>query len=471
MVTEVIVCATCGLGSFIQQLYYNQFGARVYQDISSYSWPVALAPVIGCTTFNFIDISTNVASITNSSSNSLWGDGLALNNGRHNNSAVWTKFWAPSTCPTNPIQGFYGFTYCLTVTTLTTYYFAASGQIFRLRINGAIAVENGQGNPAGTNNLHIFPITLYPGTYILELSGGNGSGAACSISAPTTVGFVWEIYSGPGLTSASLMAMTTPVQLAAVTVYSTVNELGNNFDYSSQIYLSSSTLFNHSCLGAGQALDNCFTANPSIYVCHSYQDFPLTGCCYLLTNCDPQATPAIILTSTNLGSQLGNVITVMPLLAGTILTPGCFIVSLAPACDGTEIDVVVIQSFGPAANGGCNACAPKCYTLTDCTGVIPPFTVSDDLSIYGSGVISICPPNPGGKNSGTQNFTCCLTLTDCCNPANIIRVPCAPNGLYVNQIINIPSLGNICWQTDAGGGCLTGTTPVTPITWANENVT
>lgn len=471
-ITAVIGCPTCASGNFNQNVVYNQFGAKVYQNISSNPWPVNLNIITPCTSLAFQDNSTGPVSVTNANSSPLWGDGSSITSGRHNNAAVWNKFWAPTTCGGNPLVGFFGFTYCLVVSTTTTYFFAASGRSFRLVINGQIAINNPLGNQLGTDNLHIFPITLPPGNYILEMTGAEQGGSACNTPTFATIGFTWEIYAGVGLTPASLMAMTTPAQLTAVTVYSTLNESGNKFDYGSALY-------NHRCPFVGQALDNCFantlnpSANPNIYVCHSYNDLPISPCCYLLTDC---TNPTITyLVSSDLSAYVGNVITVMPALAGAPGIIGCFIVSVAPACDGTEQPVIVVQDFGSALPpiDGCSACAPKCYQLTDCTGGIAPFIVSDDLSLYLGQVISVCPPGTGSRGfDGIENATCCIVLTDCCNPANQIKVQCAtPPSLYLNQVINLSSFGNTCWQVDSGSNCFTSPLPMTPINWSTEVVT
>ncbi len=455
---------------FPQNITYNQFGAFIYQDIATRPWPVTPVVDPGCVISNFFfrDNSTAVVGVTNNPVNTLWGNGSSITSGRHNNSAVWNKFWSPSTCGFNPTIGLYGFTHCLTVTATTTYFFATSGRSIQLKINGSIAVENTSGSNFGINTLHVFPITLPAGTYIIEMNGAEvGTGICNSIPANTT-GFVWEIYSGPGLNSATLSAMTMPAQLAAVTIYSTVSESGISFD-------SGSTPFNHRCPQSGQALDNCFAnplnpnANANIYVCHSYVDTPVQGCCYLLTDCNDNNITYITSTDLSQYAYQNQVIKVAEYI-------GCFIVSEAPNCGPvTPPAVTVTQAYVD-----CITCLPRCYELISCEPNPVRILTNTDLSALLGQVINIAgsttcytvAPAQGCQGSiavvVTATFiTCeacqpvCYQLINCKDP-NDTKITSTDLSLYLigqNQVIYIEGCPGVCWQVTLAGTCV-GAVPV-----------
>lgn len=451
---------------FPQNVTYNQFGASIYQDIASRPWPVTPYVDPSCTIANFFfrDNSTALVSVTNNPINTLWGDGSSITSGRHNNAAVWNHFWDPTICAGNPAVGFYGFTSCLTVTTTTTYFFATSGRTFQLKINGSVAVENTSGTIFGTNTLHVFPITLPAGTYILEMNGAEVGTGICNTVPVNTTGFIWEIYSGPGLTPTTLSAMTTPGQLLAVTVYSTLNESGITFDQGSDPY-------NHRCPQVGQALDNCFANplnpnnNPNIYVCHSYVDIPVKGCCYVLTDCsDPNIT---YITSTDLSiyAYQNKVITVAEYV-------GCFTVSLAPDCGPiSQPPVTVLQAYID-----CITCLPKCYQLVSCEPDAVQIITNTDLSLLLGMVVKIEGSDtcytvvPAGGCVGSIAVVITASFLDCaaCAPVCYQLVNCRDNtqslitstdlSLYVGQFIHIDGT-DICWEVIVANTCV-GSIPV-----------
>jgi len=452
---------------FPQNVTYNQFGANIYQDIATRPWPVTPFVDPSCTIANFFfkDNSTALVSVTNNTINTLWGDGSSITSGRHNNAAVWNHFWDPTTCAANPITGQYGFVSCLTVTEITTYFFATSGRTFQLKINGSLAVENTSGTIFGTNTLHVFPITLPVGTYILEMNGAEVGTGICSTTPINTTGFVWEIYSGPGLTSATLAAMTTSFQLSAVTVYSTVNESGIAFDYGS-------TPYNHRCPQDGQALDNCFAnplnpnTSPNIYVCHSYVDTPVQGCCYVLTDCTDLNITYITSTDLSIYAYQNKVITVAEYV-------GCFTVSQAPDCGPIlQPTVTVIQAYVD-----CIDCLPTCYQLVSCEPDAVQIITNTDLSLLLGVVVKIEGSDTcytvalAGSCVGSSAVVITDTFLDCeaCAPVCYQLINCRDNtqsliastnlSLYVGQFIHIDGT-DICWEVTIANTCV-GSIPVT----------
>jgi len=455
---------------FPKDLAYNQFGAVVYQDIATRPWPVVVSPPIGCAQANFtvVDNGNTLVSITNNNINALWGDGLSLANGRHNNTAVWNRFWNPTSCNANPNQGVYGFLHCEVVAVTTTYYFATSGRVSQLKINGTIAFENATGNQFGTSTLRILPITLPPGNYVFEMNGAElGWVGICNTAPINTTGFVWEIYKGVGLTPASLMAMTTPGQLAAVTIYSTVNESDQSFDYGSLVDVP----YNHRCPNTGQGpqlgftLDNCFTnllnpnANPSIYVCHRYNDVALQGCCYVLTDCTNPTITYITSTDLFVYAGTGQAITVAEYV-------GCFLVSQTQCGPIVPPPVTVIQSYVD-----CSTCAPKCYLLTDCDDIETAFVTNTDLSLYVGLVVNIegsttCwQVSLAGGCRGSIPVVLMASFDTCelCKPVCYQLINCRDAAqslitstnlsLFIGQFIQIEG-SSVCWQVSIANTCV-----------------
>lgn len=467
MIAAVIGCPDCNNGNFNPNTGFNQYGAKFYQNISPRPWPITPYIDPSCTTslFYFRDNSAALVGVTNNPVSALWGDGSSTSSGRHNNAAVWSHFWNPTTCPANPISGLYGFTHCLTVASQDTYFFATSGRNFRLKINGTIAVENLSGTDFGTRSLHVFPITLAPGTYILEMTGAEIGTSTCNTVPPSTTGFVWEIYNGVGLTSASLSAMTTTLQLSAVTVYSTLNESGNNFDYGT-------VTFNNRC-PIGQALDNCFAnvlnplANPNIYVCHQYIDTPVQGCCYVLQDCqNPNIT---YLTSTDLSIYvfLNQVIKVAEY-------QGCFTVLQAVDCGVVLPPTVTVLS----SHADCQACLPVCYILQPCTPGLPVILTSTDLSGELGNVVTIAGSTTcytvlqgqscqgaiqvvltGSYSDCTECLPTCYLLTNCLDSTDT-KVTSTDLSQYLNTVIYIDGCPGVCYQVSTAPDC-TGAIQVT----------
>ena len=102
--------------------------------------------------------------------------------------------------------------------------------------------------------------------------------------------------------------------------------------------------------------------------------------CYLLTNCNPLAVPATIITSTDLFLNLGSVVT----LTGYT---GCWLVSESATCEGSVL-VSVIQSYT-----NCETCSQEYVTFVSCCGgfelhfvknlfTIPTYLVNNTVYVY-----------------------------------------------------------------------------------------
>lgn len=481
---------------------YCRYGARFYGETSSLPWPINFTTGCAPATQIFKDFSANpVPAIGPNVVNTLWGDGTGGFAGPYTGRFNIAGVVPHPTIPCNDgVSERKGFVHCMTVATTTTYCFGMGALAPQIIINGLIYVDTSLSDldVFGYENWSVFQLTLPPGNYIIQMSGINTGLDSCgtfNFNSPpfnprnpgSIPGIAFEIYQS---TAAALAAMTTTGQVNAVLTYSTLNELGGKFDYgSNNNYRCPCPLPPAPCYNAfgnynltAPILDNCTVnplnpnANPLIYVCHSYTYTPITPCCYLLTNCDPAGTPYTLTTSSDLSLEVGNVVTVNG-PPGYPPIIGCFIVSTTQ-CTGAEIAITVTQSFGPASDGGCAACAPKCYMLEDCTGVIPAFIVTDDLSAYVGQVVTLCPPSTGAGSRGalfqTENFTDQIVLTDCCDPNNKVRG--TPPGTlhlgYLGATVIIPSLGPGCWVVDSMVSPIgsVAAIPAVPLNWFDTSI-
>lgn len=483
---------------------YCRYGARFYGETASLQWPISFTTGCAPATQVFTDFSANpVPAIGPNVLNTLWGDGTGGFSGPYTGRYNIAGVTPHPTIPCNDgVSERKGFVHCMNVATTTTYSFGVGAMAPQIIINGIVFLDTVAFTNIdifGYENWNVFQLTLPPGNYVIQMIGhtaGLDSCATFTFNNPpfnprnpgSVPGLAFEIYQA---TTAALAAMTTTIQLNAVLVYSTVNELGGKFDYGSvnNYRCPCTALPPAPCFTAvgnynliGPVLDNCTAnplnpnANPLIYVCHTYTYTPITPCCYLLTNCDPAGTPYTLTTSTDLSLEVGNVVTVNG-PPGSPPIIGCYIVSVTQ-CTGAEIPVTVTQSFGPASDGGCAACAPKCYMLEDCSGIIPAFIVSDDLSLYVGQVISLCPPSGSAAARGaifqTENFTDQIVLTDCCNPNNKVRG--TPPGVlhigYLGATVIIPSLGPNCWVVDSAVSPIgsVATIPSVALNWFDTSI-
>lgn len=476
---------------------YGRYGARFYGETSSLPWPIGFTTGCAPATQIFSDFASNpVPAIGPNTVNALWGDGTGAGTGpytgRFNVAGVIPHPYIPCN---DGVSERKGFTHCMTVTNTTTYCFGVGAFAPQILINGIAFIDSvSTSDVFQYENWNVFQLTLPPGNYIIQMSGHNTAFDTCGTPTfnsppfaprnPASIpGIAFEIYQA---TAAALAVMTNSGQLNPTIVYSTLNEVGGKFDYGivnnyrcpcpPPPSSCSTSLGNYNLIVP--ILDNCSVnplnpnANPNIYICHSYVYIPIQPCCYLLTNCDPAGTPYTLTTSSNLSLEVGNVVNIIG--DDGLPLPGCFIVSTT-TCTGSEIGVTVTQSFGPASDGGCEACSPKCYMLEDCTNTIPPFIVTDDLSAYVGQIVQLCPPGTSSKNPfGTANFSDQAVLTDCCNPTNKIRA--LPPGVtyigYLGQTLIIPSLGPGCWVVDATVSPIASvaTLPQALIDWSDPGI-
>lgn len=132
--------------------------------------------------------------------------------------------------------------------------------------------------------------------------------------------------------------------------------------------------------------------------------------CYLLTDCSGQLA-SMLLDWSLLAPFVGQVVQIPALYGNT-----CWSVTTTPDCQGATIINVntIINSFVDCVT--CNP--PQCYTLTECTGTIPPITINDPIiAPYAGEVIEICITTQVG-------ITCyCFTVTGIGPCLNGVPIP------------------------------------------------
>ncbi len=486
---------------------YCRYGARFYGETASLQWPINFNTGCAPATQIFTDFTANpVPAIGPNVVNTLWGDGTGGFTGPYTGRFNVAGVVPHPTSPCNDgISERKGFVHCMTVVTTTTYCFGVGAVAPQIIINGLVYIDTSltELDVFGYENWSVFQLTLPPGNYIIQMTGVNTGLDSCGNFMFNSPGFnprnpgsipgvAFEIYQSTAL---ALSAMTTVPQVNAVLVYSTVNEIGGKFDYgSNNNYRCPCPLPPAPCYNAfgnynvtAPILDNCTVnplnpnANPLIYVCHSYSYTAITPCCYLLTNCDPAGVPYTLTTNSNLSLEVGNVVTISG-PPGYPPIPGCFTVSTTQ-CTGSEIAITVTQSFGPASDGGCALCAPTCYMLEDCSGIIPAYIVTDDLSLYVGQTISLCPDDGGPcgcfivtlaggcvgavplvgtiTNTYIDCEACipdCYRLTNCEDPDETV-ITNTNLSAELGQVIYIDGCPGTCWIVSISDTCV-GAVPV-----------
>jgi len=235
---------------------YDFRGVVFLPNVMDYTWPLEFSGSpnqIGAysgTNFVVDATSTVVPAITGGPgltyydkpaiNNSLWGNGI-ITNGRMNNAGV----------KSSPVlqNEFHGFSVCVDAPYSGVYYIGAgTDDNFRLSLNGDILFEQTSaltirlpysiyGLSLEILHFWVFSIELASGKNVFDVEYKDGGSLAnCT----------FEIYSGT--TIEALSAMTTEAQLSGVTMFSTLNEVGELFQIGETIGFSCPT---------GYVLDTC----------------------------------------------------------------------------------------------------------------------------------------------------------------------------------------------------------------------
>lgn len=120
--------------------------------------------------------------------------------------------------------------------------------------------------------------------------------------------------------------------------------------------------------------------------------------CYVLTDCSGELAP-LLLDWELLDPFVGQVVQIPALYGNT-----CWTVTLAPDCQGATVIDSDAQIISFADCLSCNP--PQCYSVVECTGVIPPFNSNDpSLAGFAGEVVEICITTQGVTNCY------CFTIT------------------------------------------------------------
>lgn len=332
---------------------YGAQGTNFYENVDSKPYPITSLGTIMRDSFAVPLI------VTNTVVNDLWGDvqGPDTLNGRLNVAGIWADLVMVGT-DQPPTSEWIGFTACVVVPTTKVYYIGlGADNKARFKIDSILIASIGQcTNPFVFEKWHVFPITLTAGTHIIELEGWN-----CGDNAS----FGAEIYDA---SLAQLIGMTLEAQLDAVTLFSTKNKVGSNFDLGQYS--------GYSC-PVGWSLSLCSGA----YQCVKADEVPFAPCnCYLATDCNNPQSTLLLTTENPLNPTLTYQFVGYPDICWTIEASGM--------CPPNDVFTDVVDSFLT-----CFECGGICYELVDCAAVEPNQIVSNDLSAVLGQVIKqeFCP--------------------------------------------------------------------------------
>ena len=157
----------------------------------------------------------------------------------------------------------YGFTQCVNIPSTKTYYIAFAGNnAIRIKLNGELLLEMniGDGLYETLTYANIVPITLSAGTnifYVEALNYALGGGMA------------FDIYDTD---LATLTAVTTPTQLADLTIFSTASKIGQDFEVgtvTASTYSCPTGFLYSNCTGSTCTMienQGCYTITGTSYV-------------------------------------------------------------------------------------------------------------------------------------------------------------------------------------------------------------
>lgn len=238
---------------------YGDFGANFYENVTGRHFPM----IVKLNPDRLVYSDNDVVDIVENVRNSLWGT-TAGTDGRLNNVGIFTSD-TDANSNRLPLNEWIGFSQCFQLTEDKVYSIGFGGDnAVRIKIDGVKIAE--LGSYAGQFNFkfwHVVEINLSQGTHIIEVEGLN-TGSEGS--------FGYEIYDA---TVNQLRVMTTQLELDAVILASSVDQIGNTYH--------SGENSGYSCPD-GYALDYC-SGSPT---CSIYTQAPYTPCFGI--GCDPECT-------------------------------------------------------------------------------------------------------------------------------------------------------------------------------------
>jgi hypothetical protein len=361
-VQEEIVPATYTGGLMLLQpgdnvSSYNNFGIRLYDDISTYNLPIIGA---GATNATFTVRDTNgtgvvIPQLANIQS-TLWGCSTPATcstfilpsstyGGRLNKAGLWA--------PGYPDDTELCFEFCINIVTTKQYIVGIAGDnSVKFYIDGISTVQlNGNGSVTKPfNHWHAFPITLTAGEHTIRLCGINDSGNAAfaaeiyDIDLVTFQATLLDPAVGPGNCGNAL------IDIDPYIIFST-------FDYIGQLIPNPSLPGVWQCPD-GSTPDYC-TGIPQ---CIIQEKIPFPICpCYLLIPCDGEYLP-VVSNSPELSAYVDDFVSVQTEVGGDYHC--VFVVDYI----GEEVcETAIIVSIDPEI--AC-PCPPQCYFISNASGVV-----------------------------------------------------------------------------------------------------
>ena len=191
---------------------YGQYGTKFYENATGRPLPIEMvnigsAKVLLDANGNELLVDTQLP-FTGTPQADFWKDRL-------NEIGVWTT----TANPAPPMGEWIGFTACVQAPQTGVYsVLIAADNNTRFKLNGDVVAQFYYGYVENFRWMHIIPLTLTQGTHVISLEGMN-SGAIASFGA--------EIYNA---SPSYLSQITSNNQLSQVTIFSTLDKIGQNFD-------------------------------------------------------------------------------------------------------------------------------------------------------------------------------------------------------------------------------------------------
>jgi hypothetical protein len=443
---------------------YNQYGIRLYSDISTYTVPIIGDSLTGNNAGYTVKDNNGTGVLIPQLSNTvskLWGNTIpgcvvGSTTGRLNVAGIWTSGNYPGLTDLC-------FDFCVNPTETKQYLIGISGDnSVSLSIDSVLTVNLKFGNGSGGitvpfTSWHVFPITLTAGLHTITLCGQN----AAWTGNPSAAAFGGEIYDIDLVTFQSTLLNPAiaagncgniPGDLSPYILFSTANMIGLSVPDPNDPGVWECP--------EGYVLDECQGAP----VCTIEDKFLLTCPCYLLAPCDGSDT--FVSFTTDLSNYINQFVNV-----SYGLFTGCvYVIELnVTSCDNS-VDVIIDDLIV------CD-CLPYCYYIQNGQGILYVEYIdgSDVLqqitpaqSLNETLICSKIPPiiqNPNLDYTVTQVGECvdgacpdkCFLLTDCSDPTNILHstsislLNAAVNGLVINiagytecWIVELLPDGSIC---------------------------
>jgi hypothetical protein len=400
------------LNSGDKSVAYNKYGARLYEDITTKTYPIVRSST---SPINLVDNNGagTVVNIYNgiagygSIRSTLWGYdnsgaipacGTGAIGGRLNTVGIGVS---PS--PEKP--DYLCFEYCVNINTTKQYLVAfAADNYGKLYLDNIEIINLDTPDSKNFFYWHIFPITLTSGTHTLKICGSNfGLSTAYAFGAEiyniSAADFVFNNFlSKPAISSVDCGNIPTDLTNGvnsngeAILIFSTGDFIG-------QEVADPSGSGTWSC-DPGWELSIC----NGIPNCQQTLTQSYSNCCYDLINCSTEEIVYTVNTSNLTNDSLATYVNSYISIEGF---PECLFVQVSSACSNATpfSDTAVITEYETCQE--CNQANEvyPCYVLTNCNNTEITLLTNQDLSAYISKAVNI-QAYPGLCWLVTKTFNC-----------------------------------------------------------------